>query len=157
MAPFFGGVIALALLGNILQAFDLLRSPVAQSVFGIGGIGAIAALVFWSVSIRARGARNLVLDAGATGVRLLEPSGTRVLSQVSRSAVTVTRSTWRYSTRTTSWDCPAITVAWAGQAPMTIGTLEMGERWSGVERGRNPTYLLASPDWQALIDALGVR
>lgn len=155
-APFVGGVVALAILGNVLERLDLLRSKGAQTVFSVGGLAAVAGLVFWTTMIRARRTTQLSLDAGPDGVRLLEPSG-KTISASPTSGVSITRSSWRYTTRATSFDCPSITLSWDGQRPLSVGAIDVEGRWSDQPRGPAPRYLLAQRDWQALLEALGVK
>jgi hypothetical protein len=155
MLPWFGTMGACLVLAVIFDATGLDRTTWGRTLQGpLVGAVVVAGLVLTIVrSMRRKPGREIEIDDREA--RLRDGSG-RVIAAVPRQALVVTRGVHTYSGKG-SFDQIVLTLRFSPEHEVALGLFDTRPRWSdAVPVKRAPPWIVGVPDWQALVDRLGM-
>lgn len=153
------GTLALVVLAAAgLNATGLFDSPVGRTIgvalIGLlfaGGIGLILAL-----ERRAGAELELELDIGE--LRLRDPKMGRVLAAAPRGAIDLTRGIHKAGADGADREYPMLAIRMPGWEELTLGVTDERYGWrDDVPSLPAPHYRVGTPDWNALLQVLGVH
>lgn len=157
MAPWLGTMVLVGLVSSGLGALGLYDTMTGQYVGAAVTVPMLIGGLVLTAVLGARRAPQLEIEIDAHQVRLREPGSGATLAAAPRGALTVGRAVWRMNSRAGSHTYPCLALGVPGHEGVTFAVYDLRYAWrDGGPRVSAPRYVVGAPDWNALVEALGL-
>jgi hypothetical protein len=157
MAPWLGTMVLVGLVSGGLGALGLYDTMTGQYVGAAVTIPMLIGGLVLTAVLGARRAPQLEIEIEAHQVRLRDPRSGATLAAAPWGAITVGRGVWRMNSRAGSHAFPCLALGVPGHAGVTFAVYDMRYAWrDGGPKVSAPRYVVGAPDWNALVERLGL-
>jgi hypothetical protein len=155
MLPWIGTIVACAVLAAIFDATGLDATPLGRTLQGPAFGAVVVTGLVLTIVRAARRKPGQEIEIDDREARLRDPSG-RVIAAAPRPSFGVTAGVYRYQGKA-SFEQAVLTLRFSAGHEVAIGVFDMRfHRWEGAPVKRAPAWIVGGPDWDALVERLGV-
>jgi hypothetical protein len=153
MLPWLGTIVLVSLVGGGLGSLGVDEAILLPVIVAIV-VGGLVLTVVRSV----RRAAGLEIESADRELRVRDPKKGTVLASAPIPFIRSDRAMVRYTGRGASFEHPVLTLHLSASWQVSLGVYDARFRWrDAVPYVSSPRWIVGAPDWNALLDLLGMR